>query len=414
MATASADPIGITALGMITAVGDAPTACAAARAGLMRVRELKVLNFAGDQIWGGEPVVGHAAPLPAEGFKGVPKALILGRHALADVLARARLGPQELARTGIHITLADQFLPDAYAIAGDEGMLEPPPEEADEAVGEPEELEEIDPDEPREPDEPEEAPKTPPLPSVVWREQCKGFVPTLLKRCGIDALAPRGRLLFGNHTGAISALEEATEQIRRGEVDRCLIGGIDCCLEPMFLVAAVMKGLLKTPLNPCGFLPGEAAAFVLVEKVSAARARGMEVMAAVGPVAVGQEDSDRFSDKPPLGVSLAQTIRKVVSQDTSKSRKIGLVIGDLNGDAPRAMDWGNALVRLQGELRLGEFPTWLPAQAFGETGAATGALAICLGARALQRKYAPPGAVLIWLSSDNGARAAACLEAVSG
>ena len=42
-----------------------------------------------------------------------------------------------------------------------------------------------------------------------------------------------------------------------------------------------------------------------------------------------------------------------------------------------------------------------------------GALAICMGARAFQRRYAPNGGILVWLSSDSGSKAAIYLESMS-
>src|SRR5205823_14550065 len=123
-----------------------------------------------------------------------------------------------------------------------------------------------------------------------------------------------------------------------------------------------------------------------------------------------REKCDRLSDTLPQGIALTGVIREILTAQARNGQRVGLVVGDLNGDAARGMDWGYALAKLHREFRLGDLPLWLPAQSFGETGAAAGPLAVCLAAQALQRGYAPAPAVLIWLASDNGSRAARSVE----
>jgi 3-oxoacyl-[acyl-carrier-protein] synthase I len=392
-AAPSNDPVCITGLGMATALGcDAPNACAAARAGLLRLRELKVLNFQADQIWGGGPVKGHTVPLGAEGSLGVSKALTLGRLALADLMSRLPLARAELARTALHLNLADQFLTDAHEVAVRTEAKQLAAAKSSIAGGKPVEVDE-----------------NAPLPSARWAEQCKDFIPRLLRRCGLEGSPASSSVSFGGHTGVVPTLQKAVDDLRR--LDRCLVGGIDCCVEPAFLTAAVAAGLLKTDENPVGFLPGEAAAFFMLEKLAAARARGAKVLAVLGPSASSREKCDRLSDTLPQGIALTGVIREVLAGQARNGQRLGLVVGDLNGDVARGMEWGHALPRLHPEFRLGDLPLWLAAQSFGETGAAAGPLAVCLAAQALQRGYAPSPAVLIWLASDNGSRAALSVEA---
>ncbi|MCC6418739.1 MAG: hypothetical protein IT429_10930 [Gemmataceae bacterium] len=391
----STDLICITGLGMATALGcEAPNACAAARAGLVRLRELTILNFQADAIWGGGPVKGHTVPLGAEGSVGVAKALALGRLALADLTARLPLGPAELARTALHLNLADQFLTDAHAAAVRAEARQLIAAMGSDAGG-----------------EPVEADENAPLPSTRWAVQCEDFIPRLLQRCQLEGPPANSSVTFGGHTGVILTIQKAVDDLRRLPLDRCLVGGIDCCVEPAFLTAAVAAGLLKTDENPAGFLPGEAAAFFLLEKLDSARTRGAKVLAVLGPSASGREKCDRLSDTLPKGIALAGVVREVLTAQARTGQRVGLVVGDLNGDAARGMDWGYALPRQEREFRLGDLPLWLPAQSFGEMGAAAGPLAVCLAARALERGYAPAPAVLIWLASDNGSRAALSVAA---
>ena len=90
------DKICITGMGMVTSLGlDIAHSCAAARADLSRLSELKILNSIGDEIWGGEPVVGHTVAGIADGFVGTAKALMLGCYALKDLFAQRKLSKDE-------------------------------------------------------------------------------------------------------------------------------------------------------------------------------------------------------------------------------------------------------------------------------------------------------------------------------
>jgi 3-oxoacyl-[acyl-carrier-protein] synthase-1 len=377
----SVQGICITGLGMITSLGhDVATSCAAARAALTRSRELKVLNSFCDQE--PEPVMGHAVPLIAEGFVGLAKASMLGSYALKDLLARRPILANECDRTGIYINLSDQFILDACA--------ERPQMDGDETD--------------------EDSMEAWSLPSSAWAAECSNLIPRLLTHCAIPIPPANHRLYFSCHTGVITAIQDAIEQIASGIFDRCIVGGIDCCIEPRFLAVAIEMGFVKTSVTPAGFMPGEAAGFLLIERLERAQSRGVEIKSLIASAATGKDEIHRLSEESPRGVTLAETIERLFSRAPRPAQKVSLIIGDLNGDNFRAIDWGYALIRLQEQYKLGDLPIWLPALGFGETGAATGALAICMATRGFQRRYAPDGTILIWLSSDNGSKAAILLE----
>jgi len=212
-------------------------------------------------------------------------------------------------------------------------------------------------------------------------------------------------LSFGEHAGFAGALQIAADMVASGQLDRCLVGAADSLLDPEFLLAGAVSGLVKTSVNPTGFVPGEAAAFILVEKASEARHQGARPLASFlcGPLVRGA--FDRFSEEPPDGVVLARAIRELLARQPQHS-DVALVIGDLNGDEYRARNWGNALVRLRNSHGLADAPMWIPALGFGETGSASGAVGLCLAARAIERGHLGRGAALTWLSDESGAGAA--------
>ena len=58
----------------------------------------------------------------------------------------------------------------------------------------------------------------------------------------------------------------------------------------------------------------------------------------------------------------------------------------------------------------GGLSVWLPATGFGNTGAASGAVGLCVAVRGLQRNYAPAPVVAVLSASDGAERAALILS----
>ena len=356
--------ISITALGMATPLGPTmPDSCAAFRAAIRRAANLNTVDPCEDAALGREPIAGCRAAYLAEGYCLGAKIVLLGGIALSDLLARRTLDGGG-SRTGVALHLSDCFLLDAVSEPVDEGHA---------------------------------------LPSAQWRQRCASLVSRMLAGCGLNIPPENRHLSFGSHAGFVATLAAAADMVASGRVDRCLAGAVDSCLDPEFLLAAAVKGVLKTAANPVGFVPGEAAAFALLERTADARRAAAHPIASFTCGRVVPGEFDRFSDNPPDGTVLARAIRSLLATEARRA-DIALVIGDLNGDEYRARTWGGALARVRSRTVLNA-PMWVPAQGFGETGSAAGAVGMCLAARAMERGHLT-GAALAWLSDESGAAAA--------
>lgn len=339
--------------------------------------ELKVLHFAADEQFGresldGPPVVsGHIVRGVAEGFTGLAKSLLLGAAALKDLLGRTALSEREASRAAIFVNLSDHFVQDA-AEAG-----------------------------------------SPKSPSAAWKYQSARLIPKLLAHVGLPIFENYQSLRHGGHAGFAQCVEEAALQLAKGSVDRCLVGGIDSRCEPGFLMAAATLNVLRTADNPTGLTPGEAAAFVLLERTADIGRAGRSAVAIVTAATSTREPNRAPDDEIADGIALARVISGVLG-DSSASRPVALTIGDLNGTTRRAQEWGNALARLRLAGPLGNLPLWLPATSFGDTGAASGGVALCMAARAFERGYGPAGEALVWSSSESGGKGAIALAAQRG
>jgi 3-oxoacyl-[acyl-carrier-protein] synthase-1 len=368
-------PLAVTALGMISSLGHSVvTSCAAARAGLTRASQLDTFSINSDSSadWGPVPVVGHSVAAFAEGFEGIGKLVRLGSAALADLIEYAGLRKEDLGHAGIYLNLPSGYhQAAALASRGAAG--------ADDAGAEsPEGVDEV-------------------------KEFCRTALARRLGELNGIQLPAETPVLFGDHAGIAAAIWDVARRLETGERDFYILGGIDSCVETPFLRAVSELGLLKDEEHPAALMPGEAAAFVLLEPLHRARARGARIEAVLEGANVTAESCHRASGEPSVGVALAAAIGTTLEELAEKGRDVGLIVGDLNGDAWRAAEWGYAIVRLTQQYPwLRDQPQWYPATSFGEVGAASGVVAICMAARAFARNYARTDRVLVWLSSDDG------------
>jgi 3-oxoacyl-[acyl-carrier-protein] synthase-1 len=369
------EPLAVTALGMMTPLGgNAIVSCAAARAGITRVAELANLDFSGEASFGAETmdetptIKGSIVRGVGDTFSGVARALMLGGPAIDEILERRPLTDDERARTGFVLNLSDHFVLDADAR-----------KQADEA-----------------------------LPSVEWRRRTERLHARLAEPRKLAPSPSQLVLRYGGNAGLAAAIEEAAALITSDQVDRCIVGAIDSRAEAGFLQAAARLRLLCTMDNPVGLIPGEAAAFLLLERPRDAARAGVELIATISKTTTQINPKDLLADDwSPWSPELADVLRSALGA----APEIAFSIGDLNGTERRSVEWGNALVQLRAEMGVADLPAWFPAVAFGDTGAASGAVGLCVAARAFARRYAPGRAGVVWLSSESGAKAAIVAQA---
>jgi 3-oxoacyl-[acyl-carrier-protein] synthase-1 len=364
----------ITAIGMATSLGlDAANSCAASRAGISRAASLKSMNFQGASCFGKEtpdgfpPFCGHASSIDA-GYTGRARLAILGSAALRDLLSSAGLTNAELASTGFYLNLSDRFVESAYAAMMEHGSV-------------PQELS---------------------YPHDQWKNESPQITDLLLNKAGIYVSKASRMLYYGGHAGLVSALNDAGDALSSGRFERSIVGGVDCCIEPRFLEAAATLRMVKTADNPVGFIPGEGAAFVLLEHSGRRCGNAPQLVSS----SFAHDEGHLFTENPPIGRGIAAAVRESVH---SGGVRPSFVVADLNGSERRALDWGHAITRLNGAARIGDLPVWLPAASFGETGAAAAATAVCSAIQAWRRRYAPGPAAIITAASDSSARGAILL-----
>ena len=240
----------------------------------------------------------------------------------------------------------------------------------------------------------------------------KELVGKLARELGLPDLSSRTTLISTGHAGAFEALEAAANAISAGRCARAVIGSVDGYLDELTLEWLKDTGRLKTEENPKGFVPGEAAAFLVLERHSTVLARNGKALAMLVGTGSTIESNSIYDKAPSTGDGLTAAIRSAV-EPVGDVSSLALVVCDLNGERYRANEWGLALLR-----SFGATPTprllWHPADCLGDCGAAAGVLNIVFGTLAIARRSVADGSVLVWGSSDDGERGAALLAAVSG
>jgi 3-oxoacyl-[acyl-carrier-protein] synthase-1 len=203
----------------------------------------------------------------------------------------------------------------------------------------------------------------------------------------------------------LAALHRAAAAIASGKISGALVGGIDSLLRPSVHQRLLKAGVIKDrSSNPHGILPGEAAAFMLIETDATATPSVKLYSTAVA------EEPTAGSDEPNRGAGLTNAIR--TARGAAPLPYVPLMICDLNGDRYRALEWGMVFPRSLGDLpwrydlpNCGQF--WHPADCIGDTGAASGILNCVWTVEALRKGYAGVDRVLVWGASEGRLRAAA-------
>ena len=339
----------ITGLGMMSAVGmSAVGSCAALRAGIKRFHQLETFAARAPHEEGEpEPVVGA----PVLGERGPDWALHLLVPAIQDLVQSARLSRQALAQARLCIYLPDPRLSPFYEA----------------------------------------------LYSTLLKQ--------LAERTGTP-LAPSSTVGPGCHTGMLQALQSALEGLGARRWETCIVAGVDSLLLSERLALLDRDRRLKSRRNQDGFIPGECATAMLLERREDALRRGVSPLAGLEAAATALESRPIGSGRPSTGGALSEVIQRVCPGGVPPGG--GWAVCDLNGESYRAREWGLVRARLTPKLH-GLQRVWHPADCIGDVGASTGGVLVAAAVRAFVRGYAPAGRAVIWAGSEDGHRTALTL-----
>ncbi len=233
---------------------------------------------------------------------------------------------------------------------------------------------------------------------------------------GYDLQGPNDNLGSGRAGGLLS-LHDAAHAIAEDRGDVLLAGGYDTLLHMEKLAGLFLlhrlppEGTLPWsaggPLDPGseGIVPGEGAAFVVVEPEARARARGARVWARVRGTGAGFIASEEGKSLPvALGVEVLDSVTdRILAHSGVDASQVGLILSANSGDPSEA-----AIHQRWMEKSGGAREVIAPASFLGDGWAAGGAFALALALPALQEgnhRFA-----LVTSLSDTGEVSACLLE----
>lgn len=356
--------VAIRAVGAATSLGTSAHAAAATRAGLALARELTV-SLGNDEalVPVGHPIIGLT-----DGFEGVGRLGRIGRAAAEDLRRNIERLAVPSNRTSLFLALprycAEPFHPG------------------------------------------EELPYT-------TADMLESVVASIAEPLELSTSGERARTHVEGRRGAVRAIEEAIDALRRGRCDHAVVGAIDSELDTGRLEAIHAAGRLKTSDNVAGFMPGEAGALLLLERVDTARSSPEQRCALLYPPEHAVEENAHGAERPPVGRAFADVLVRALSRADATEAPRGTMFVDLNGEAWRAAEWGTVLARTRPRCAVASWSTELPASSFGELGAAGPILALVLAHRAFMAGYARGPLALVAIAGEEGDRAAIVLSSSS-
>jgi hypothetical protein len=363
-------PIVIAAQGMVSSLGlRADVACAAARAGLRRAQPLDSLRLASLDGRTVEPAIGHPVPFVTHGFEGAARLVQLAAGALRDLKSRCTIPSG--ASAGFYLSLPSR----SRHLTGVELVPDPAAKEVfQERIADSE-------------------------PFTEDPSRAENILSLALQQAGLAKNSSLRFAAFSGHTGFAEALAAAVSDIQQNQITIAIVGAIDSLVDEQSLKWLKLTGRLKAEANPAGLEPGEAAVFFIVA-TELALPRDIVPLSLVGTVATAQENQSQIMGRQPTGSALSACIDAAVSESADL-----FVISDHNGESVRASELGNVIARLSNPNRRLS-PPLLPAISFGDTGAASGGLALCLAQSAFSRGNAQSNSMVIASTADGSQRSA--------
>lgn len=333
----SAQALAVLKSGLVTSVGlSAPAACAAIRAKLTNPTPTRFVDSAGEWI------MSHAVALDRP-MRGLTKLAHMAAMAVQECLED--VPEEDWARIPVLLCVAERARPGRF-----EGLETQLPAEIRALLG-----------------------------PGRWAEQM--------------FLVPHGRV------SCSIGLLQARQLIYEGSAPAVLIVAVDSLLTWPTLRVLEKQQRLLTNTNSNGFIPGEAAAAVLVGRPVRSPCLSIEGLG------FAHEAASIESEEPLRAEGLTAAIKAALGDAGCEMHDLDFRIVDIAGEQYYFKEASLALSRTLRQ-RKAEFDIWHPAECVGEVGSAIGPMLLALADAACRKNYAPGPSILIHSGSDAGHRSA--------
>lgn len=215
------------------------------------------------------------------------------------------------------------------------------------------------------------------------------------------------RIYTGGPSAGLRALADARTRLEHGHASACAVVAADSLISARTLLQYHQHRRLLVEGNLDGFVPGEAAACVLVQ--AASRHSHPHTWGTVLGLGAGLEPARLDNDIPMRASGLLAACQAALREAGLAAHELDWRIGDATGESDHFKEQALLPTRLL-RRRKADFPLWLPATSLGHVGTAAGLCGVVIALDALARGYAPGRRALICARSDDGERMAAIVE----
>ncbi|MEQ1850442.1 MAG: beta-ketoacyl synthase N-terminal-like domain-containing protein [Chthoniobacteraceae bacterium] len=317
-------------------------------------------------------VVCHAVPLLTEGFEGEARLLRLVQGGLEDLARQCPDAPWKRGRTSFYLSM-----PDVNRLTSGAELLFD--EEARKEIQATESTQDPDAD----------------------PERARQVLKAGAQLAGWHSKPDLKSSTTTGNSGVAEALDRARQDLSRGECEIAIVGGVDSLLDEDTLSWLEATGRLKTPDMASGLQPGEACGFVVLETQDGAAKRNARTLGRLDAVSFGEQTRPIFLGEQPSRAPVVDLLVRASQTTPWGGQSPNWLIHDLSGETYGATEWGNTLFGLATHsVTLADPKVWFSTPSFGYTGAATGAIQLCVAVQAFARSYSPAKSVALISSSD--------------
>jgi 3-oxoacyl-[acyl-carrier-protein] synthase-1 len=217
-------------------------------------------------------------------------------------------------------------------------------------------------------------------------------------------------IMRAGSVGPWLALEYAYRALEHNpDLQYVLIAATDSLCEPKLLVDAANAELLFSATNSQGYIPGEAAACILITRTASIRMLAVDSFGLHRPRFARSQQSIWPAENRPDATPLTETLSTALQAARLEAQHISHLESDMDGSSWRAQIESDALTRTVFS-QTSSLPQWRPVNLLGHTGIAGGLIGWLLPAVLQGRKIEQVNSVLNWTVDPSGEFAANVLE----
>lgn len=219
---------------------------------------------------------------------------------------------------------------------------------------------------------------------------------------------PESGVLPLGRAGLSDALAQAQRLLQTPEVDAVLLAGVDSLIDAATISRLMGEERLLVQQNSDGFIPGEAAATVLLQQE---RPDPAESAVCILGHASSQEEGRVDGSTPSRAQGLTRALRAALAEAELDYRDLDFRCSDQNGEAFYSREAANAMSRIAPSG--GDALALLTlCDSLGEVGAALGPAMLAYLSRSMLHPLSPGACGVLHLASDDGRRAAVVVATV--